>query len=150
VTSLDLSKKYLEWGKRNFSLNALDPSRHDFVYGDVFDWFKRFAKKGRRFDVIVLDPPTFSRSRISGAFQAEKDFGTLVTAALPLLRSGGVLFASTNAARLAPQAFVEAVSAAARAGGRRIQQSHYAPQPPDLPVSRKEPAYLKTIWVRMG
>src|SRR6202040_322297 len=75
ATSLDLSKKYLEWGKRNFALNQLDPAAHDFIFGDVFDWLRRLAKKGRAFDVVILDPPTFSQSREAGTFQAEKDYG---------------------------------------------------------------------------
>ncbi len=47
TTSLDLSKKYLDWGRRNFLLNGLDPAQHDFIYGDVFDWLRRLAKKSR-------------------------------------------------------------------------------------------------------
>jgi 23S rRNA (cytosine1962-C5)-methyltransferase len=72
TTSLDLSKKYLEWGKRNFALNGLDPAAHDFIYGDTFDWLRRLAKKGRAFDAVVLDPPTFSQSKEHGAFRAKK------------------------------------------------------------------------------
>lgn len=150
TTSLDLSKKYLDWGKRNFGLNGLDPADHDFLYGDAFDWMGRLARKKRRFDVIVLDPPTFSRSKEHGVFQAEKDYGTLVRAALPLLRPGGVLLASTNAAQLAPERFVAAVEEAITAAGRTCLNRHYAPQPPDFPVSRVEPAYLKTFWVRVS
>jgi 23S rRNA (cytosine1962-C5)-methyltransferase len=91
TTSLDLSKKYLKWGQRNFELNGLNAAAHDFVFGDVFDWLRRFRKKGRAFDLIILDPPTFSRSK-HGTFQAEKDYGELVTAVLPLLSPNGVLF----------------------------------------------------------
>src|SRR3984957_5370116 len=61
TTSLDLSKKYLDWGKRNFALNGLETSAHDFIFGDAFDWMRRLAKKNRRFDAIILDPPTFSQ-----------------------------------------------------------------------------------------
>ena len=64
--SVDLSRKYLGWGERNFSLNGLDPSAHEFLYGDVFGWIKRFRRRDRRFDLIVLDPPTFSRSKSGG------------------------------------------------------------------------------------
>src|SRR5207245_1705193 len=81
TTSIDLSKKYLEWGKRNFSANQIDPAQHEFLYGDVFDWLRRFVKKQRRFDVIVLDPPSFSRSKEKGPFQSEKDYAILVLAA---------------------------------------------------------------------
>ena len=93
VTSLDLSRKYLEWGQRNFVLNGLDPAAHDFIFGDCFSWLRRLARKQRVFDAILLDPPTFSRSKESGVFQAEKDFGKLVAAALPLLKPNGLLFA---------------------------------------------------------
>ena len=45
ATSVDLSKNYLEWGRRNFTLNGLDPSVHEFIFGDAFDWFRRLAKR---------------------------------------------------------------------------------------------------------
>ncbi|MEY4918173.1 MAG: hypothetical protein RL616_2086 [Verrucomicrobiota bacterium] len=149
TTSLDLSKKYLEWGKRNFALNGLDPAAHDFIYGDTFDWLRRLAKKGRAFDAIVLDPPTFSQSKEHGTFRAEKDYGKLVTAALPVLKPGGVLLASTNAAEFTPEKFLADVTAAVRAAKRKIVKQLYVPQPPDFPVNREEPAYLKTAWFRI-
>ncbi|HWW00980.1 MAG TPA: pseudouridine synthase [Candidatus Acidoferrum sp.] len=149
TTSLDLSKKYLEWGKRNFMLNELPLAEHDFIYGDVFDWLKRFEKKRRFFDVLLLDPPTFSQSKESGVFRAEKDYGELVAAALPLLQPGGVLFASTNAANWSPEVFLAAIQAPVRAAGRKVLKLHYAPQPPDFPISRAEPAHLKTVWLRL-
>jgi 23S rRNA G2069 N7-methylase RlmK/C1962 C5-methylase RlmI len=150
TTSLDLSKKYLDWGKRNFALNQLDAAGHEFIYGDAWDWLRRLARRGRRFDVVLLDPPTFSRSRDSGVFRAERDYGRLAGAALPLLRPGGVLFASTNAAGWPPEEFLQVMSGAVKAAGRSLVQSHYAPQPPDFPVARAEPAYLKTVWLRVG
>ena len=149
TTSLDLSKKYLEWGKRNFALNGLDPAAHDFIYGDAFDWLRRLAKKGRVFDAIVLDPPTFSQSKENGTFRAEKDYGKLVTAALPVLKPGGVLLASTNAADWPPEDFLADVAAVVHAAKRKILQRHYVPQPPDFPISRAEPAYLKTVWMKI-
>jgi 23S rRNA (cytosine1962-C5)-methyltransferase len=150
TTSLDLSKKYLEWGRRNFTSNELDQAAHDFIYGDVFDWLRRLAKKGRVYDLVVLDPPTFSQSKESGVFRVEKHFGDLVKAVLPVLKPGGTLLASTNAAEWPPEKFLEAVAAAISAGKRKIQQEHFIPQPPDFPVSRGEPAYLKTIWIKVS
>jgi 23S rRNA (cytosine1962-C5)-methyltransferase len=150
VTSLDLSKKYLEWGKRNFTLNGIDPAQHDFIFGDTFDWLRRLAKKGRTFDAIVLDPPTFSQSKEHGTFRANKDYGKLVTAALPVLKPDGVLFASTNAADWSPEKFLTEIETAIRTAKRKILKQHYVPQPPDFPINRAEPAYLKTVWLRIG
>ncbi len=150
TTSLDLSKKYLEWGKRNFVLNDLDPTRHEFIYGDAFDWLRRLAKKGRLFDVVLLDPPTFSRSKNRGPFRVEKEYPGLIQAALPLIKPGGILFASTNAGGWLPDEFLTGVENVIHDTRRGILQRHYVPQPPDFPVSRSEPAYLKTVWVRIG
>jgi len=150
TTTLDLSKKYLEWGRRNFGLNGLDAAAHDWVYGDCFDWLRRFAKKGRRFRVVVLDPPTFSRSKESGEFRADRDYGRLVEGAAGLVEPGGVLLASSNAARWEPEAFLEAVRGGLGRAGRRMLAEHYVPQPPDFPVTREEPAHLKTVWMRLA
>ncbi len=150
TTSLDLSKKYLEWGKRNFALNGLNATEHDFIYGDTFDWLRRLAKKSRAFDAVILDPPTFSQSKDSGVFRVEKNFGDLVAAALPVLKSTGVLLASTNAADWPPGKFLDGVNLAIRSAKRRIIKQHYVPQPPDFPISREEPAYLKTVWLQIA
>jgi 23S rRNA (cytosine1962-C5)-methyltransferase len=83
-------------------------------------------------------------------FRVEKDYGKLVSATLPLLKPGGVLLASTNAADWAPEEFLAAVEQSVRAARRKIVQRHYAPQPPDFPVTRDEPGYLKTVWMRVA
>ena len=150
VTSLDLSKKYLEWGRRNFALNQLDPAGHEFVFGDVFDWLRRWHRKKRSFDVLVVDPPTFSQSKASGVFRVEKNYGELINAALGVLRPEGVLLASTNAAGWKPEDFLRSIHEAVGRCGREILREQYAPQPFDFPVSRDEPAYLKTAWFKIG
>lgn len=150
VTSLDLSRKYLDWGQRNFLLNGLQPHSQDFIYGDVFDWLHRLARQARLFDVLLLDPPTFSRSREHGDFRSETDYGRLVALALPLLRPEGILLASNNTTRLLPETFIAQVQTAIQSTGREILQQYYAPQPPDFPITREEPAHLKTLWLRIG
>src|SRR5262249_40509164 len=122
---------------------------HDFIYGDVFEWFRRLAKKQRSFDVVLLDPPTFSQSKESGIFRAEKDYSKLIALALPLLKRGGILFASTNTADWAPEEFLKTIESAIRSSKRKVLQQHYFPQPPDFPISREELAYLKTVWLRI-
>jgi 23S rRNA (cytosine1962-C5)-methyltransferase len=150
TTSLDVSKKYLAWGSTaNFPLNGLDAAAHDFIFGDAFDWLRRLARKGRLYEVVILDPPTFSTSA-KGRFSAERDYGSLVAAALAVLAPGGVLLCSTNAARLPPPAFLEAVRGAVAAAGRTVVAEHYVPQPPDFVVTKEEPAYLKTVWLRVA
>jgi 23S rRNA G2069 N7-methylase RlmK/C1962 C5-methylase RlmI len=72
-----------------------------------------------------------------------------MSAALPLLKPAGVLFASTNAAAFAPEDFLRPLEAAIEASRRNVMQRHYFPQPPDFPISKEEPGYLKTIWYRI-
>jgi 23S rRNA (cytosine1962-C5)-methyltransferase len=149
TTSVDLSAKYLNWGKRNFALNGLDPSAHEFFVADAFDMLRRFGKKSREFDLVLLDPPTFSQSKVSGVFRAEADYGKLVKAAAPLVRAEGILFASTNAAKWSPERFVEVVLGACKEAGRRVSLSLFFPQPLDFRISAEEPGYLKTLWVKL-
>ena len=150
TVSLDLSKKYLEWGRRNFVHNRLDPETHDFIYGDVFDWLKRLARKQRRFDAVILDPPTFSQSKISGVFRAESDYGKLLELAIPLLKKQAVLFMSTNAVSVTPERFVELAKRTATSCRRRFLAQHYVPQPIDFPITRAEPSHLRSLWLRLG
>jgi len=150
TTNVDLSRKHLDWGKRNFALNGLDASAHEFLAGEAFGWLRRLARKGRRFDVVLLDPPTFSTSKEGGRFSAERDLARLVSAAIVLLRGQGVLFASTNAGGYAPQRFVQDVRAAIERAGWRVLRQHYVPQPPDFPITREQPAHLKTVWLRLS
>jgi len=148
VTSLDLSRKYLDWGKRNFTLNNLNPADHDFIYGDAFDWMRRLEKKARRFDAVILDPPTFSQSKQSGTFHVQKHMSELLRQGLALLKPAGTILVSTNAATWPPEQFIASIKATAAQAKRRITTMHYSPQPPDFPVTRAEPAYLKTLWIQ--
>ena len=139
TTSVDLARKAVEWGKRNFTLNGIDPADHDFIYGDAFDWLRRLGKKGRSFDIILMDPPTFSRSKEHGTFQVEKDLGRLVTAALPLLKNNGVLFASSNAADWPPAAFLAALEKACARPAGGLSGSTTFPSLPIFPSSATNP-----------
>lgn len=148
TVGLDLSRNYLDWGRANFARNGMDVAGHDFIYGDAFDWLRRFARKGRQFELIILDPPTFSGGK-QGAFRAEADYARLVAAASAVLVPGGVLLASTNAGGLPPRPFCGVVEGTLQQAGRRIVARHYAPQPPDFPITRAQPAHLKTLWLRV-
>ena len=99
TTNVDLAKKAIEWSKRNFLLNQLDVNNHEFIVGDVWDWIKRFQKKGRAFDMVIIDPPSFSTSKTT-VFTVEKDFPHLLGEGLNLLREEGILIFSTNIAKM--------------------------------------------------
>lgn len=140
TTSVDLSRPYLEWGKRNFAGNALDPAAHFFCKGDTADWLPRFAAKGRTWHGIVLDPPTFSRNDAGRVFRIEKDFHELTAACLRVLAPGGWLICSTNHRALPERQFLSLIRRGAEMAGRRIQCEPGA-MPPDF---TGEP-YLK-VW----
>ncbi|MBA3651442.1 MAG: class I SAM-dependent methyltransferase, partial [Chthoniobacterales bacterium] len=76
--SIDLSKKSLNRGRDNFMLNRLATDRHRFMADDVVSVLPRLARKGEQFDAIILDPPTFSRSKTGRAWQVEHDFEKLL------------------------------------------------------------------------
>ena len=71
TVSVDLSQKSLERGRQNFALNNLPVTGHQFIAEDVFEVFPRLARKGKKFDLIVLDPPTFSRSHRGKTFKVQ-------------------------------------------------------------------------------
>jgi 23S rRNA (cytosine1962-C5)-methyltransferase len=97
VVNVDVSKRYLEWGRRNLEANGLAPESHWFICSDVFDYFRRARRQGRVFDVVILDPPTFGRDKRSGAaFAIESDLERLVAEAVELMSAGGLLLVSTN------------------------------------------------------
>ncbi len=149
VTSLDLSRHYLDWGRRNFSANGLDPSDHDFIYGDVGDWLGRLEKKNRSFDAIILDPPTFSRSKEWGVFRVEHDLPRLLGIGLRLLRPAGLVFASSNSSQWQAEDFAEHLASAVKASGRKLKSLDYVAQPLDFPIHPREPAHLKSAWLRI-
>ena len=63
TTNVDISKKAIEWGKKNFQLNGIDGASHEFIVGDVWDWANLFQKRGRTFDLIIIDPRPFPPAR---------------------------------------------------------------------------------------
>lgn len=146
VFSVDLSRKYLDWGKQNFAFNGLNPEDHGFLHGDVFGWFRRLQRRGRRFDAVVLDPPTFSRSKESGVFQVERDLPRLVKMAVGLLFAGGRLLVSCNKTSWLPERFTHSVEGAVRQAGRKIGKRLFATQPWDFGWTTGEGASLKSWW----
>lgn len=94
TTNVDLSNTYLLWAEDNFRLNHLDLAQHQFVHYDCREWL-RITRD--RFDVIFLDPPSFSNSkRMTDTLDIQRDHSSLINAAMRLLNPNGVLYFSTN------------------------------------------------------
>ena len=94
IVSVDLSQTYLNWGKRNFELNNINPDHSDFIRSDVLRWLER-AEPG--YDVILLDPPSFSNSKkMEESLDIQEDHPQLIQQAAGLLNPGGKLYFVTN------------------------------------------------------
>jgi 23S rRNA (cytosine1962-C5)-methyltransferase len=95
--TVDLSNTYLDWAARNFALNGLDTGRHTLIRADVLEWLDLALDEGRRYDLIVLDPPSFSNSKaMTDVLDIQRDHARLVANARTLLAAGGELLFSTN------------------------------------------------------
>ena len=96
VTSVDLSKTYLNWAKRNMQFNKLyDEDKHEFIHGDVIEWLD-YMPSGK-YDVIVCDPPTFSNSkRMDDNFDVQRDHVMLLKKLLKGCKDGGKIYFSNN------------------------------------------------------
>ena len=96
-TTIDLSNTYQAWTARNFKLNGIDAARHQLVRADVLAWLKEADARPQRFDLIVLDPPSFSNSKkMQGVLDVQRDHADMVRQCHALLAPGGELFFSTN------------------------------------------------------
>ncbi|KFZ31845.1 50S rRNA methyltransferase [Pseudidiomarina salinarum] len=99
VVSVDLSKTYLNWGEDNFQLNKIHSRQHQFIQADCLTWLRE-QRPQQRFDVIFLDPPTFSNSkRMDDVLDVQKDHPLLLKLAARLLKDDGVILFSNNKRR---------------------------------------------------
>jgi 23S rRNA (guanine2445-N2)-methyltransferase / 23S rRNA (guanine2069-N7)-methyltransferase len=102
TTSVDLSRTYLDWTERNLEVNSASLKRgaHELIQADCLEWLREDARAGERYDLIFLDPPTFSNSkRMQGVLDVERDHPALIDACVRLLAADGLLVFSTNAQR---------------------------------------------------
>ncbi|MDQ3623702.1 MAG: class I SAM-dependent methyltransferase [Verrucomicrobiota bacterium] len=140
--SIDLSKRSLERGRKNFSLNGIELSGHRFLADDVFEVLPRLARRGEKFDAILLDPPTFSRGNKGRKFQVENDFEDLLSAALEIAAPHARVLLSTNCARLNSRA-LEVIARYCLKATRRSATFHQEPPLPDIPPD----AAARTLWL---
>jgi len=95
--TVDMSNTYQEWSRRNFELNGLDPNKHKLERADVFTWIREALERGEQFDLIVLDPPTFSQSKkMLGVLDTQRDHPWMIHQCMKLLNPGGEMYFSTN------------------------------------------------------
>lgn len=147
--TLDLSKRYLSWARDNLRANDLDPADHDFVFGDALEWLARFGKQGRRFDVVIVDPPSSSTPRRGGKrWAVDRDLHALVERAARVCAAGGTLFVSTNLRSMPWARFDDHLARGLAAAGRSGEVDQQT-----LPLDHRsgpgDPAYLKSAWVTL-
>jgi 23S rRNA (cytosine1962-C5)-methyltransferase len=145
TVNVDLSKKSLERGRQNFALNELSTDGHQFITDDVRPVLRRLARRGEKFDMIILDPPTFSRTKGGAAFHVEKDFEELIAAALEIADRESKILLSTNCETLHEQA-LERMARYALKLSRRSGAFHRQPPPVDFPPG----SAAKTIWLTLN
>jgi 23S rRNA (cytosine1962-C5)-methyltransferase len=130
--NLDLSKTSLARGRENFALNNLPTLGHRFIADDVMTILPRLARKGEKFDVIILDPPTFARSPGGKTFHVENDFEKLLVDSLELTERDSHVLISTNCSTLRAHA-LEVMARYGLKAARRAGTFHRSPPLPDFP-----------------
>jgi 23S rRNA (cytosine1962-C5)-methyltransferase len=144
VLGIDISPEAIARARANAILNGIDTASFD--EGDVFERLKELAGSGRKFDLVVLDPPSFTRSR-KNVQSAKKGYRTLHLAALPLIPRGGLLMTASCSHHILPDVFQEIVDDAARREGRQLQLLEWRGAAPDHPVL---PSVPETRYLKLG
>jgi 23S rRNA (cytosine1962-C5)-methyltransferase len=146
VTSVDAAGRYLDWACDNFRLNEITPEGHEFITGDCFVELDRMAKAGRFFDVILMDPPSFSTTRKS-RFSTSGGTADLVQKTLRLLNPGGLLVTSSNLQKMSLENYLKELRKGSLAVGRHLQVVSVSGQADDFPFTASFPEgnYLKYV-----
>ncbi|MBK5251726.1 MAG: class I SAM-dependent rRNA methyltransferase [Peptostreptococcaceae bacterium] len=151
TVSIDLANRSLERTMEQFEINGLGKEGREIVVEDVFKYFKRAVKQGLLFDIVVLDPPSFARSK-ENIFSAPKDYGNLVSESAKLLKDGGLLIASTNCAAFDMTRFKEMVKDGFKQSDAtfNILEEYRLPEDFRICESYSESDYLKVLFLRVG
>lgn len=149
VVSLDVSEPALAAAERHLALNADRPAvraaRHTILVADAFDALGELHRQKRRFDLVVVDPPSFAKreSEVSVALQA---YARLTGLALGVLAKGGLLVQASCSSRVSADAFVETVQRAAARAGRPLRAVTRTGHALDHPIGFPAGAYLKCLY----
>lgn len=149
VVSVDLSRGVLDRAEANFRANALEEFPHEVVAEDTFRALDRFRRTGRRFDRVILDPPSFSHGE--EMFSTKRDYGRLVAAAVRVLDPDGWLIAASNLGELSPKEFDGLIGDGLKKAGRHAQVLWQGGQAADFPSATwfPEGRYLKVRVLRV-
>lgn len=149
VTSLDISRPALEAAARNFSLNQQVPqvraAQHHLLDGDAFRLMADLAENGKRYDLVIIDPPAFAK-RQSEIERALSAYAQLIRLGLGVLQPGGTLVAASCSSRISQDDFVANAQRAASQVGRPLQLFQQTGHALDHPIGFPEGAYLKCLF----
>lgn len=149
TTSVDLAKRSLAKTQEQFSVNDIDGEKQDIIVEDVFNYFKYAVRKKLLFDMVVLDPPSFARSK-KHTFSASKDYVKLLKEAIQITNKNGIIVASTNAANFSMMTFRDFIFKAFKElnGKYKVEESFSLPKDFRVNDKFKEGDYLKVVFIR--
>ena len=149
TTSVDLAKRSLPKTSEQFSVNNIDADTQDIIVEDIFNYFKYALRKGLSYDVIVLDPPSFARSK-KNTFSASKDYKNLLKEVIAITNKGGIIVASTNSANFGMMRFRKfIIKAFEELNGRfDVLESYTLPKDFRVNPNFKEGDYLKVVFIK--
>ncbi|HEY3309578.1 MAG TPA: class I SAM-dependent rRNA methyltransferase [Desulfuromonadaceae bacterium] len=146
VTSVDASPGYTEWARANFGANRINPKRHEFIVGDCLNVLADLGRQGQQYDIILMDPPSFSTTAKS-RFTTRGGTTELVAAALSLLPAGGLLISSSNHQKVDLADYLKELRRGALLAKSELRVISVFSQPEDFPypVTFPEGRYLKYV-----
>lgn len=150
TTSVDLAKRSLPKTIEQFAVNGIDYESQHIKVMNVFDYFSYAARHGLKFDVVVLDPPSFARTK-KMTFSTAKDYPKLLKDALAITNDGGVIVASTNNASFNMKKFKTFIDKAFNETGKRykVLEQHQLPEDFTVPNNFPEFNYLKVVFIQV-
>ena len=143
VLGVDASALGVEQARENAALNGMD-ERVQFICEDVFELLPKLKREGEKFDVVILDPPAFTKSRNS-VKNAIKGYREINLRGMKLVKDGGFLATCSCSHFMTPELFSETIAQAAKNVHKRLRQVEYRTQAPDHPIlwAAEESYYLK-------
>ncbi|MDM5156719.1 class I SAM-dependent rRNA methyltransferase [Bacillus sp. DX1.1] len=149
TTSVDLANRSLSKTIEQFSVNGIDYEAQDIIVEDVFHYFKYAVKKQMKFDMVVLDPPSFARSK-KYTFSAAKDYKNLLKETIVITEDNGIIVASTNCSTFDMKKFKGFIDTAFKEmnGKYKILEEHSLPEDFRTIDQFKEGDYLKVVFIK--